>query len=160
MRRLYFLRHGKAVAPSDWRGEDGLRPLAPEGEAAVRREAAALAGMGLALDLILTSPLARARRTAELVAGALGLEDRLAEDEHLSGGFDAGTLLAVLAAHDDPGNVLLVGHEPALGAVVAELIGGGRVALAKGGLARVDLDADGRRGELVWLLTPALLGGE
>ena len=57
------------------------------------------------------------------------------------------------------GAVMVVGHEPDFSATVAELIGGGDIVMKKGGLARVDVTAPvAGGGELVWLLTPPLLG--
>jgi phosphohistidine phosphatase len=156
--RVYFLRHGKADR-SQWHGDDDARPLTAEGEEAMRREAKALRAMDLALDLIVTSPLARARQTAELVADELGLRGRLVEDERLAHGFDARRLEQVLAAHGPAESVMVVGHEPDFSAAVAELIGGGDIVLKKGGLARVDVTVPvAGGGELVWLLTPPLLG--
>jgi phosphohistidine phosphatase len=157
--KVYFLRHGKAESRSEWQGDDGDRPLTAEGEEAMRREAKAMRALDLGLDAIVTSPLARARRTAEIVAGGLGLRERLEEDERLAHGFDASRLEQVLAAHGPAGAVMVVGHEPDFSATVAELIGGGDIMMKKGGLARVDVTAPvAGGGELVWLLTPPLLG--
>ncbi len=159
MTKVYFLRHGKAESRSEWRGGDGERPLTPEGEEAMRREAQALRALDLGLDVIVTSPLVRARRTAEIVADGLGLRGRLEEDERLAHGFDAHRLAQVLAAHESAGTLMVVGHEPDFSATVAELIGGGDIVMKKGGLARVDVTAPvAGGGELVWLLAPPLLG--
>ena len=115
--------------------------------------------MDLALDLIVTSPLARAYRTAEIVADELGLGGRLAVDARLAHGFDVRRLEQLLAAHAPAQSVMVVGHEPDFSATVSELIGGGDVVMKKGGLARVDVTAPvAGGGELVWLLTPPLLG--
>ena len=157
--KIYFLRHGKAENRSEWRGDDADRPLTPAGEEAMRREAEALRAMDLALDLIVTSPLARARRTAEIVAGELGLGGCLVEDARLASGFDVARLEQILAEHGPAESVMVVGHEPDFGQTVAELIGGGDVVMKKGGLARVDVaEPAAGGGELVWLLTPPLLG--
>ena len=156
--RVFFLRHGKADR-AQWHGDDDARPLTAEGEEAMRREAKALRAMDLALDVIVTSPLARARRTAELVADELGLRERLVEDDRLAHGFDARRLEQVLAAHGPAESVMVVGHEPDFSAAVAELIGGGDIVMKKGGLARVDVTVPvAGGGQLVWLLTPPLLG--
>lgn len=158
--KVYFLRHGRAESRADWRGADGDRPLTAEGEELVRREAKTLGAFGLAPDVIVTSPLARARRTAELVADGLGLGERLVDDERLAPGFDVRRLERLLAAHGPAESVLVVGHEPDFSATVGELIGGGEIVMKKGGLARVDVTAPvAGGGELVWLLTPPLLGG-
>jgi phosphohistidine phosphatase len=157
--KVYFLRHGKAESRSEWCGDDGERPLTAEGEEALRREAQAMRALDLGLDAIVTSPLARARRTAEIVADGLGLRGRLEEDERLAHGFDVRRLEQVLAAHESAGVLMVVGHEPDFSATVAELIGGGDIVMKKGGLARVDVTAPvAGGGELVWLLTPPLLG--
>jgi len=115
--------------------------------------------MDLAPDVIVTSPYARARRTAEIIAGELGLSGRLTEDDRLTPGFDVPRLEQLLAAHGPAENVMLVGHEPDFSETIAELVGGGDVVMKKGGLARVDAAAPAAGGgQLVWLLTPSLLG--
>jgi phosphohistidine phosphatase len=157
--KLYLLRHGKAESRSEWQGRDDDRPLTAAGEEAMRREAKELRDLDLALDVIVTSPLARARRTAEIVAEGLELGGRPVEDDRLAPGFDVGRLEQVLAAHGPADAVMVVGHEPDFSATVAELIGGGEIVMKKGGLARVDVTAPvAGGGELVWLLTPPLLG--
>ena len=157
--RVYFLRHGKAEDRAAWQGRDADRPLTAEGEEELRRAAKRLRALDLGLDLIVTSPLARARRTAEIVADELGLGGRLVEDDRLAPGFDLRRLEQVLAAHGPAGAVMVVGHEPDFSETIAELIGGGDVVMKKGGLARVDVTAPASGGgRLVWLLTPPLLG--
>jgi phosphohistidine phosphatase len=159
--RLYFLRHGKAWSRADWREDDDLRPLTDAGEALVRAEGRAMKAMGLAPDVIATSPLARARRTAEIVAEELGMSGRLVEDTRLAHGFDARRLAEIVVRHADAASLMLVGHEPGLSATVAELTGGGRVDFKKGGLARVDVKGSQLDdGILAWLLTPAQITGE
>jgi phosphohistidine phosphatase len=156
--KVYFLRHGKADR-SQWDGDDDARPLTAEGEEAMRREAKTLRALGVAPDVIVTSPLVRARRTAELAAEGLGLSGRVVADDRLVHGFDVRRLEQVLAAHGAADEVMVVGHEPDFSATVSELIGGGEIVMKKGGLARVDVTAPvAGGGELVWLLTPPLLG--
>lgn len=157
--RLYVLRHGRAEDRAAWWGNDDARPLTAAGEEAMRREAATLRGLDLGIDLIVTSPLARARRTAEIVADGLDLSGRLLVDERLAPGFGRRRLEEILAEHGPLEAPLVVGHEPDCSGVIAELIGGGDVVMKKGGLARVDMTAPtAGGGRLVWLLTPPLLG--
>lgn len=159
--RLYFLRHGKAWSRADWREDDDLRPLTDAGEALVRAEGRAMKAMGLAPDVIVTSPLARARRTAEIVAEELGMSERLIEDRRLAHGFDAGRLTEIVEGQAAAASLMVVGHEPDLSVTVAELTGGGRVDFKKGGLARVDVKGPQLDdGILAWLLTPAQITGE
>jgi len=157
--RIYFLRHGKAEDRAEWRGDDASRPLTTAGEEEMRREAKSMRVMGLVPDVIVTSPLVRARRTAEIVAEELGLGARLVDDDRLAWGFDVRRLEQVVAAQAPAQAIMVVGHEPDFSATVAELIGGGDVVFKKGGLARVDATAPvAGGGQLVWLLTPPLLG--
>jgi phosphohistidine phosphatase len=161
--RVYFLRHGRSVDAAEWRLDDDLRPLTREGLDLMRLEAAGLRRLGLVPDLIVTSPLTRARQTADIVADELGLSAALVEDERLAPGFDRDQLVAIIDAHPGLESIMVVGHEPSFSATVAKLIGGGRVQLKKGGLARVDIVervGDMVFGVLVALLTPHMLHGE
>lgn len=161
MLRLYFLRHGKAWSRADWHEDDDLRPLTEAGEALVRAEGRAMKSMGLAPEVIVTSPLARARRTAAIVAEELGMSERLIEDRRLAHGFDAGRLAEIVEGQGEAASLMVVGHEPDLSDTVAELTGGGRVDFKKGGLARVDVKGSQLDdGILAWLLTPAQITGE
>jgi phosphohistidine phosphatase len=168
---LYFLRHGQAGQRSAWVGDDALRPLTEAGRERMVQEATTMRKLGLAPDVIVTSPLARARQTAEVVAEILGLEARLVEDDRLAPGFSLdklGGVLSHLKGGSSGESVLLVGHEPDLTEIVGRLVGGADVLFKKGALARVDLPArtsisggssrglEGR-GQLVWLLQPAVL---
>ncbi len=124
-------------------------------------EAPAIGRLTHGLELILTSPLARARRTAEIVAGELGLEGLLHDDPALGRGLDDAVLRGMVAAHPGVTSLMLVGHEPDFSLTIAALIGGGRVDMKKGGLARVDVRGPGLDGGvLAWLLTPAQLTRE
>jgi phosphohistidine phosphatase len=156
--RLYLLRHGLADWP-DWDpARDDERPLTREGIAKLRAEARALERLDLRLDAILSSPLARARESAAIVAERLGLEPML--EPALAPGFDAKKLRPLLQRHAKADALLLVGHEPDLSATIAELAGGARVALKKGGLARLDLESlQPPAGTLAWLVPAKLLIG-
>lgn len=156
MTKLYFLRHGEAGDRDAWMGEnDELRPLTEEGIAAMKREARHVGDMKLKLDVIVTSPLVRARETAKIVAKAFGLKAQ--ENDLLKPGFNVDALQKLLVQYPDTKRLMVVGHEPDFSSVIGQLIGSASVVMRKGGLARVDLTSP-MRGELVWLLTPQLLG--
>lgn len=156
--KLYFLRHGIAAEKNQWKGEDRSRPLTDEGIAKMKGSAATLAALDLEIDAILTSPLTRARQTGEIVAKQLKLSAKFKEDARLAPGFDEKRLRSILRDYPKQEALLLVGHEPDFSATVAALIGGGRIAMKKGGFALVELaDADSLRGELLWLLPPKIL---
>jgi phosphohistidine phosphatase len=154
-RQLWLLRHAEAE-PHGTR-EDGERRLTARGEQQARVAGLALVGLGVRFEAILFSPKVRARETAELAVESMGEAAHEALQVHapLAGGFGGRDALDALAGTAADARVLLVGHEPDLSGVVAELTGG-RVELKKGGLAVVRLQA--ASGELVVLLRPGELG--
>ncbi|MBI5512600.1 MAG: phosphohistidine phosphatase SixA [Deltaproteobacteria bacterium] len=117
--KVLLLRHGEAVddAPSG----DGDRWLTAHGRQATRRVAERMA-THCAPRTIWTSPLVRATQTAEIVAGALGLEDNLSVERSLITG-DVDALLRRLRAFDGANPLLLVGHEPTLSTLTRRLLG-------------------------------------
>ena len=123
---IWFLRHGDAEDGSP----DFERRLTEKGERQSRDAGAALAALGVELELCLTSPRVRARETARLACEALDVEVTI-EDELSGGRIDALELTAGLD------HVLLVGHEPDFSDAIAELTGA-RVDMKKGGLAAVE----------------------
>jgi phosphohistidine phosphatase len=155
--KLYFLRHGEAGEPSEWAGDDALRPLTDEGRKRMAREARTLERLDLGVDRVISSPLVRALQTAEIVASALRRRDRLVEDSRLGPGFGPDRLAEMLKENKASRDLLLVGHEPSMSATIGHLTGG-TVTLRKGGLARVDVpDRAQLRGTLDWLFPPRLL---
>ena len=154
--KLYFLRHGIAGERSEWQGDDAARPLTAEGIDKMKRTAATLAQLDLGLNVIIASPLVRARQTAEIVARKLDCP--FVEDQRLEPGFNDDQLQKVLLDHPDAESVMLIGHEPDFSDTISALIGGGRIVCKKGSVALIELpNAHSRRGELVWLLPPKVL---
>jgi len=155
---IYFLRHGDAGKAEEWPGDDAQRPLSAEGAVRMAQEAAAIAHLRPDLDAILTSPLVRARQTAEIVAKKLRLLDAVVVEERLAPGFGATELEQILTARREARGLMLVGHEPDFSRVIAACTGGGRVECKKGSLARVDIDAPpALSGVLALLLPPRVL---
>ncbi len=112
---LYLCRHAKA-APGE---PDAARELAPEG----REQALALGGLLAARPdvpvLVLSSPLVRARQTAEAIARATGAPLRI--EERLAPGTTAAALVAALAGETGP--VATVGHQPDCSEIAVALTG-------------------------------------
>ncbi|MGC1984448.1 MAG: histidine phosphatase family protein [Candidatus Cybelea sp.] len=156
--RLYFLRHGVAVEPNEWTGRDFERPLTREGIGRMEREARAIAELSLDLEAIVTSPLLRARQTAEIVATRLKLQDALVLDDRLAGGFDVKSCAAILADHADARALMLVGHEPACSLTVGSLAGDASIEIKKGALAGIELSGpSSTHGTLFCLIPPKVL---
>jgi phosphohistidine phosphatase len=135
---LTLVRHGVAEdAGPRTGGRDEPRSLTPDGAERMRRAAAGLAALGVAPDLVLTSPLPRCRETAQIVQDAVG--GQLVEDDRLRPGMDLAGLADVLAEHPEAARVVVCGHQPDLAEVATELAGGGRIEFKKG--AAVVLEA-------------------
>lgn len=117
---IYFLRHAEAEADAD---TDFDRKLTEKGQEQAEKAGAFLLKNELKPDVILTSPVVRARQTAKAVAKKLGME--FEEAQWLSCGMAAQTCLKELRACDKKAAVLLVGHEPDFSEVIAALIGAG-----------------------------------
>lgn len=137
---LYILRHGIAAERDPQKyPDDDLRPLTPEGRRKVKRVAAALKDLGYEFDLILSSPLKRASKTAEIVAAVFQAEGRLEVTSHLEPGGDPRRLIAEIAARRRQ-SVLLVGHEPYLSQLISVLLSGREelgIDLKKGGFCHL-----------------------
>ncbi len=158
-RQLWLLRHAEAE-PHGTRS-DSERRLTARGEAQARTAGIALARLAAGFEQVLFSPKMRARQTAELAAAEWqdGQLELLSVHEPLASGFDGASALEAAHGLSADGRLLLVGHEPDLSSVVAELTGG-RIDLKKGGLAVVRLEGVG--GELAVLMRPrelALIAG-
>lgn len=152
---IYFLRHGLADWPG-WSRPDDERPLTEDGIKRMKAEARTIKRLDLGLVAILSSPLARARQTADCVAERVGIP--VVENRLLAPGFNREKLGKILGEYKNANALMLVGHEPDFSMTIGALIGGGRVAMKKGGLARVDIESpDMLHGELVWLLAPRVL---
>lgn len=153
---LYFLRHGDAgpAAPSN----DDARELTADGVAALRRAADLWKRLNLRPDVVISSPLTRARQTAELLCEGIGFAGQPALDERLRPGAGWEQLARALADHPGAARVMFVGHEPDLPQVVAQLTGASSVRMRKGGLACVEFYGvpEPGAGELAWLLDPDL----
>jgi phosphohistidine phosphatase len=155
---IYLLRHGDAEAGQDI--PDFAKALSEEGRRKVTFSGRALARMISAPPAILSSPLTRARQSAELVAAEFdpASEVRIVEELIPPGDFN-GLLTEIKNAGGD--RVLLVGHEPLLGrfiwAMMAEEFPGA-VPMRKASMARVDLKIPVLGGgSLIWFLPPEIL---
>ncbi len=147
---LYFLRHAEA-------GPDGEH-LTHAGEAMLRAAGPLWRRLNLRPEAVLTSPLPRAARTAELAAQGLGLGASPIRDDRLAPGAEWGAMARGMAAQGDLRSVLFVGHEPDLSRAIQLLTGAASVRMRKGSLACVEFYGvpEPGTGELAWLIDPDL----
>lgn len=156
---LYLIRHAEAVRlePGDER-DDAERPLTDSGRAQCKALASALQARGVVLNQVVSSPLLRARQTAEaLLEHWPGPPPEQLTCNALAPGGRAKKITRFLLGLNGE-NVGLVGHMPDLGEYAGWLIGNKKTQLdiAKAGAALIQFDGSPDKGEgsLLWLVTP------
>jgi phosphohistidine phosphatase len=157
---VYLVRHAIAAERGDEWPDDDKRPLTARGISRFRESVAGLRKLGVEIDEIFTSPLVRARQTADLLAEGLAGTPPVKTLDQLSPGHPPASLLAQLARTARRRRIALVGHEPGLGELAAHLIGAGRaLPFRKGGVCRIDVESltSRRPGALSWFVPPRLL---
>jgi phosphohistidine phosphatase len=161
---LLIVRHAIAFDRDRdrWR-DDGARPLSPAGIRRARKAAAGLKEFSKAPDRVLTSPLVRARQTAQILTDVAGWP-QAEEAPELSPGAPPLVVLTLLGKNRVE-LVAVVGHQPGLGALLtACLLKDGpslSIEMKKNAVACVSFDGSVRagRGSLKWLATPRMLRG-
>lgn len=161
--RLYFLRHGKAIDPSDPSySTDAERTLTSMGRCDTKLAGEALARLEITFDRIWTSPLVRARDTAKIIARELTRTRQLAETNLLEPGATLSNIARLAEMSHGAEDVLFVGHEPDFSRLVGSLIAGSGASIdfKKGAIAavRVEPPLQAGCGTLLWLVPPRWMG--
>lgn len=155
---LYLIRHADAAALGELGiTEDADRPLTDQGKEQVQRLAEALERLSVRPAVVLTSPLLRARQTAEgLIAHRSDAPPQMIECQPLAPGGKRRRIARTLRDLT-VGPVVLVGHEPDLGQLASWLCGSRRaqIEFGKGSVAYLrGGDSPGKGfATLVWLIT-------
>lgn len=155
---LYVLRHAQAEDRAD-QGGDEARRLTPRGRDRMRAAAAGLRAIGLKFDAILTSPLARAAETAEVVAAAYANDPPPQVMSALATGVAPAEAIGALVPFARYRHLMIVGHEPQLSGLVSMLLCGSselvHLRFKKGGCVALELSDHFERGgaELLWMLS-------
>lgn len=159
---VYLCRHGIAAELGDAGVRtDAERPLTEEGFKKLREAAKGYRKAMQRPRRIVTSPLLRARQTAQVLGEILGIEMTSEESVLLVPEADPARTLSWLqeALHDqaNPGPLLLVGHEPHMGEFLGLLLTGGErtpIPFKKGMLVGVEIEhSSSMTGRLVLALT-------
>jgi phosphohistidine phosphatase len=157
---LYLVRHAIAAERgSEW-PDDSKRPLTENGIARFKEVVEGLVWFDVEVDEIFTSPLVRAKQTANLLAQGLSGKPSVKILEQLAPGHSSASVMSGLSQAAKRRRIALVGHEPGLGELAAHLIGSRRALMfKKGGVCRIDVQGvtSRRPGELVWFLPPKVL---
>jgi phosphohistidine phosphatase len=157
---LHFVRHGLAEDRGDAWPDDAKRPLTDEGMSRMRKSVRGLAGLGVTIDIVLTSPLVRARQTAEILAAGLAPRPSIVTVESLAPEGTYAAVIADLEKHARKPRIALVGHEPMIGELAARLIGSRHpIEFKKGAVCRIDVEIlpPAGPGDIRWLLTPKIM---
>jgi phosphohistidine phosphatase len=136
---------------------DDERPLTAKGLKKMKRAARGLRSLVPEIDFLATSPLVRAKQTADYIAVEYEIAvGELAEVLRPDAPFEA--FIDWLREHEEQSVVCVVGHEPHLSGLATWLMTGSQTArleLGKGGACFLSFDESIKRGgaTLGWLLT-------
>jgi len=154
---VYVMRHAEAVEGSDTL-QDEWRYLTEKGRSVAEKVSSAIARLGRKPRLTITSPLTRAVQTAEIAAETACRRNVVVASELLLPGADISELVTYLKGCGDAKRVLLVGHEPQLGSLVAALLDreDGAISLKKGACVALEFDpeTDDKPAGFLWYLAP------
>lgn len=129
--RLFLVRHAEA-SPGE---PDDLRTLTSHGKWQARELGQRFKKHGIHLDAVLSSPLLRARQTADAIAASAGI---VAEpDERLAPGATTDSVRAAVAGHGE--TVVVVGHQPDCGQIAAAISGGHAPPFPAAGVCELEL---------------------
>lgn len=160
VRRCYLVRHAIAEARGAAWPDDTQRPLSAEGVRRMKRAVRGLVALDVELDVIVSSPLVRARQTAEILSRGLRGRPDVIELPELAPGLAPATTARSLAAATDAASLAIVGHEPDLGSMAAWLVGATQpIAFKKGAICRIDVSRwpPQPHSRLIWFATPKML---
>lgn len=154
---VYVMRHSEAVEGSATL-QDEWRYLTEKGRVAAKKTCTSIAKIGPKPRLTITSPLTRAVQTAEIAAEKACRKNVVVASGLLLPGADIGELVTHLKSCKDARRVMLVGHEPQLGTLVATLLGCEEesISLKKGACVALKLDLDNceKPADFLWYLAP------
>lgn len=166
--KLYLFRHGLAVDREEFartRQPDALRPLTGKGREKSARMAAHLAERTGGIEILVTSPLVRARQTAETVSGILSFGGFLEATELVPEAPPQAFARWLQVHAPRASSVMAVGHEPQLGTFASWLVAGSIepfLEMKKSGVLLLEVESfdnlGPRSAELKWILTPKMIG--
>ena len=157
---LYLVRHAIAADRGSDYPDDSKRPLTSAGIARFRKVAKALTNLNVGIDVIISSPLTRAKQTADILAQTLPGRPPVVLSDSLAPAGTPASVFQELAKHMRKGRIALVGHEPNMGELAGRLIGArNALEFKKGGICRIDFEVLPPKGtgQLRWFVPPKML---
>jgi len=154
---VYVMRHAEAVEGTETQ-QDEWRYLTEAGRSVAEKMSSSIARIGRKPRLTITSPLTRAVQTAEIAAENACRKNVIVASERLLPGAGISELIEHLKGCSEAKRVMLVGHEPQLGTLVATLLGreGQAISLKKGACVALEFDPDSndKPASFLWYLAP------
>ncbi len=153
--QLTLMRHGIAESFAE---SDRARNLVPEGRRITADVADLLHSMGWAPGIVVSSPLVRARQTAEIVHQRFPEAPFVELEEVLAGGSKLLDMLGELGARDP----LVVGHMPTMALLARDVLGAaGTLPFPRAGVACFRVSGLPPRGpaQLEFFLPPTAVPG-
>lgn len=153
---LYVVRHAEAVAatsdlPDEW------RYLTEKGIKSTMKVSRCITRYGRKPRLIISSPLVRAVQTAQIAAAHACRKSATVISGLLQANGDLDELQDLLRSHAEAKRLMVVGHEPHLGSLVAALLQeDDHIPLQKSSCVALEVDAkpSGKPAKFLWYLTP------
>jgi phosphohistidine phosphatase len=156
---IYFLRHANAGRPKINREKDEQRPLDKVGIEQCHVVGRALASLGVKPDVIISSPLVRARETASIVADEIGHREKIVLDDAMRPDAEYSDFQQLLARYKSADTIMVVGHNPSETGFLNRLVTGNSseaIELKKGAVARIDYEP-GKQPVLKWAMPPKVV---
>ena len=152
-KRVFVVRHAKALKREDWKGDDCKRPLTKEGVEEFRRFIEWLKPVFPERVRVISSPCERALKTAEVLGELLKVKVKV--DERIKPDAEPEDYLAVIK--ENRGDLILVGHEPDISLFLNAItcLSPSKLAFKKGAVA--ELRKKGREWELYSIFNPRSL---
>lgn len=159
MLELYMIRHGLAGTSLEDKLLDEKRPLKKKGKERMQEIAEGLWELGISFDSILTSPLLRAKETADIINAYCGDKKEATVTDLLRPGASYTKLIQLLNQFKGTKKVAIVGHEPFLSSFASYCLTKNKSSLLnlkKGGILKLEIDGALKPGSclLSWLMEP------
>lgn len=148
---LILIRHGKA---EDYHANgDSARELVTKGYEQAKAQALYLKNAKALPEIVLTSPYARARQTAETFCQTAGMPGPISHS-WIACGMSPETALEELIGYDEFSRVAIVGHEPDISCTVSYLTGLpiGSLKIRKGSMTCIKISPPARGGILNYMI--------
>lgn len=158
--KLFVIRHTEAI---DYETEsvrtDESRFITPNGRRISLSVFKTLRDDLSDLEKIFTSPLIRAVQTAEILASSLKYKNDVEISNELKPNSEFDKVIKLIKRNSIFKSIALVGHEPMLGRLVAEITNKETLPFEfkKNGVCYIDYDAESGQGQLKWYFDPKLL---